>query len=315
MRILVTPTSFQPGHDNPMLERLQEFADELVFNPTGKPLQPEQLLPLLQDCDGYVAGLDFITADVLRQCPRLKVISRYGAGYDRVDVAAAKECGITVTTTPGVNSEAVAELAVGMMLSLARQIPYLDRTTREGKWLRATGTELRGKTVGIVGLGAIGKNVARCCAGIGMKVIAFDSFPNAAYCREHGIGQVELEELLHTADFISLHLPLNDETRHMIDARTIAGMKPGAVVINTSRGAIVDEQAAYEALCSGQLGGLGLDAFEQEPPEASPLFELPNVVLTPHTGAHTREATLGMARLAVENLISVLETGACKYSL
>ena len=148
-----------------------------------------------------------------------------------------------------------------------------------------------------------------------MRVIAFDSFPNAAYCQEHDIGQVELEELLRTADFISLHLPLNDETRHMIDARTIAGMKPGAVVINTSRGAIVDEQAAYEALCSGQLGGLGLDAFEQEPPEASPLFELPNVVLTPHTGAHTREATLGMARLAVENLISVLETGACKYSL
>lgn len=306
MKILVTPTSFQPGKGNPELERLQAFCSDLVFNDTGKPLAGDDLMTRLQGCDGYIAGLDFITGDILRACPDLKVISRYGVGYDRVDRAAAAEAGIIVTNTPGVNAEAVGELAVAMMLSVARRVPYLDGQTRNGAWVRSTGVELRGKTVGILGLGAIGKVVARCCAGLGMTVTAYDPYINEAYCAEHGIESKSLDAVLADSDVISLHLPLTEETNHMIDAAAIAKMRDGAIVINTSRGGIVDEAAAAEALRSGKLGGLGLDAFEQEPPTGSPLFDLPNVVVTPHTGAHTREATENMARMAVDNLIAEL---------
>lgn len=313
MKILVTPTSFQPGKGNPELERLQAFCPDLVFNETGKPLAGEDLIQRLQGCDGYIAGLDFITADVLRACPGLKVISRYGVGYDRVDRAAAAEAGITVTNTPGVNAEAVGELAVALMLSVARRVPYLDRQTREGAWIRSTGMELRGKTVGILGLGAIGKVVARCCAGIGMTVTAYDPYINADYCAEHKIAIKTLEEILTESDVISLHLPLTEETNHMIDGAAIAKMRDGAIVINTSRGGIVDETAAAEALRSDKLGGLGLDAFEQEPPTGSPLFDLLNVVVTPHTGAHTKEATENMARMAVDNLIAELSGRDCGH--
>lgn len=313
MKILVTPTSFQPGKGNPELERLQAFCPDLVFNETAKPLAGEELISRLQGCDGYIAGLDFITADVISACPDLKVISRYGVGYDRVDREAAAHAGVTVTNTPGVNAEAVGELAVTMMLSVARRVPHLDRQTREGAWVRSTGMELCGKTVGILGLGAIGKVVARCCAGLGMQVTAYDPYINEAYCKEHGIAVKTLDDVLAESDVISLHLPLNDETKHMINAEAIAKMRPAVIIINTSRGGIIDEAAAAEALQSGKLGGLGLDAFEQEPPEVSPLFDFPNVVVTPHTGAHTREATENMARMAVDNLIAEMSGRDCGH--
>ena len=306
MKILVTPTSLQPEKGNAALEQLKSFADELVFNPVGRPLTEDELIPLLKDCDGYVAGLDFVTEKVIKACPNLKMISRYGVGYDRVDVNAAKEHGITVTNTPGVNSEAVGELAFALILAVARKIPYLDQDTRKGGWTRSTGFECKGKTICILGLGSIGKVVARCAQGFGM---------NAAYCEENEIENVSFEEGIQKADVISLHLPLMDSTKHLIDGDAIAKMKDGVVIINTSRGGIIDEDAACEALKSGKIGGLGLDAFEQEPPKDSPLFAFDNVVATPHTGAHTAEATNNMAALSVQNLIDVLEGKACKFIL
>lgn len=313
MKILVTPTSMQPGKNSPALQKLADYCDDLVFNSTGKPLEGEALISLLKDCDGYLAGLDSITKEVLESCPDLKAISRYGAGYDRVDIDTAKSLGISVSNTPGANAQAVAELSFGMLLSLARSIPYLHEETRNGKWLRTTGTELFGKTIGIIGLGAIGKRVAKCCEGFNMKVLAYDPYIQEDYCQEHGILSVSLNTLLQESDFITLHLPLNESTYHMIDADSINIMKPSAVLVNASRGGIVDEAAAYEALSSGKLGGLGLDAFEKEPPEASPLFTLPNVIATPHAGAHTKEATQAMADMAVDNLILMLNGGECKY--
>ena len=311
MKILVTPTSFQPGSENPALEALRAAYPELVFNPCKRPLTEDELLPLLQDCDSYIAGLDFVTEKVLRACKKLKVISRYGVGYDRVDVAAAKALGIAVTNTPGVNSEAVAELTMGLILSLVRRIPYLDRQTKSSQWLRSTGTELAGKTLGIVGLGAIGKLVARCAKGFDMNVIAYDPYIQEGYCAAHGIGIRTLDALLCEANVITLHLPLNNQTHHIIGQAAIAQMQPGTILVNASRGALIDEDAAYDALCSGQLGGLGLDAFEREPPTGSKLLTLDSVVATPHTGAHTAEATAKMAATSVENLIAVLEGRPC----
>lgn len=313
MKILVTPTSLQPGKKSRELETLKQFSEDLVFNPTGRPLTEDELIPLLQDCDGYVAGLDFITEKVIESCPKLKVISRYGVGYDRVDVAAATKHGVAVTNTPGVNSEAVGELAFALILAVARKIPYLNQDTRNGGWMRSTGFECLGKKICILGLGSIGKVVARCAQGFGMEVCAYDPYIDEGYCREHNIAAVSLEEGIAQADVISLHLPLMDSTRHLINKETLAGMKDGAVLINTSRGGIIDEAAAYEALKSGKLGGLGLDAFEEEPPKDSPLFEFDNVVVTPHTGAHTKEATQNMAKAAIKNLIDVLNNDECAF--
>lgn len=313
MRILVTPTSLQPGKNSGALEALKQFSENLVFNELGRPLKEDELIPLLKDCDGYIAGLDFITEKVLKSCEKLKVISRYGAGYDRVDIEAAREKGVLVTNTPGVNAEAVGELAFSLILSVARKIPYLNQSTREGQWVRSTGMELKGKTIGIMGLGAIGKVVARCAKGFEMKVIAYDPFINEDYCASHQIGVCTFEEVIEQADVISLHLPLNDSTKHLIGEEAIGRMKPGAILINTSRGGIIDEDAAYQALKSGKLGGLGLDAFEVEPPAGSLLFEFDNVVVTPHTGAHTREATDNMANASIRNLIDVLSGKECPY--
>ena len=320
MKILVTPTSMQPDKDSKALETLQAFSKELVFdslelvfNSLKRPLTEEELIPLLKDCDGHLAGLDFVTAKVIASCPRLKVISRYGAGYDRVDIQAAKEAKIAVTNTPGVNAQAVGELAFGLILSLARRIPYLNQQTRQGEWVHSIGMELKGKTLGILGLGAIGKVVARCGQGFGMHIITYDPFVDKEYCKEHQIEIGSAEDVIKRGQVISLHLPLNDETRDYINAKSISQMQNGAIVINTSRGGLVNEQDAYEALRSGRLGGLGLDAFAVEPPKSSPLFELDNVVVTPHTGAHTKEATENMGELAVKNLIQILTGEECPY--
>ncbi|MGM9522420.1 MAG: phosphoglycerate dehydrogenase [Oscillospiraceae bacterium] len=313
MKILVTPTSMQPGKPSAAMDKLKAFTGDLVFNPKGKPLTEDELIPLLADCDGYIAGLDQVTEKVLKACPKLKVVSRYGVGYDAVDVKAANELGITVTNTPGANSQGVAELAFALIISLARRIPMLDRKTKEGGWVRSTGIELHGKTIGIVGLGAIGRALANCCTGFGMNIIAYDPYINETYCKDHNIAVKTLDEVLTQSDIISLHLPLTDETRHMINAETIAKMKKGAIVVNASRGAIVDEEAAYEALVSGQLGGLGLDAFEVEPPVGNKLMELDSVCATPHTGAHTYEAVENMQNMAVDNAIAILTGKECKF--
>lgn len=313
MKILVTPTSLQPGKNEQMLERLRAFSNDLIFNTSGRPLTEEELIPLLHDCDGYIAGLDFVTEKVIKSCPRLKVISRYGAGYDRVDIDTAKKMGIPVTNTPGVNAQAVGELAFALILSLARKIPYLDAKTRKGEWIRSTGVELKGKTLGIIGLGAVGKVVAMCGQGFHMNIISYDPYIDTTYCKKHKIEIYSFEDVIQHADVLSLHLPLNKQTRHIISKEVISKMKPEAILVNTSRGGIIDEDAAFEALQSGHLGGLGLDAFEVEPPKNSPLFELDNVVVTPHTGAHTQEAAMNMAGSAIQNLIDVLSGKDCPY--
>lgn len=313
MKILVTPTSLQPGKNSRMLSELEKFSKDLVFNPADRPLTEDELIPLLRDCDGYIAGLDFITEKVLNSCPKLKAISRYGAGCDRVDIKVATANNIAVTNTPGVNAQAVGELSFALALSVARKIPYLDRMTRDGKWVRSMGIELAGKTMGIIGLGAIGKVVAKCAQGFSMKVISYDSYTDKSYCEENNIIVATFEEVIRESDVISLHLPLNSDTKHLIDREAIRQMKNSAIIINTSRGGIIDEEAAYEALSKGMLGGMGVDVFEKEPPENSKLLKLDNVVATPHTGAHTKEAADNMAGFSIRNLVEVLLDKECEF--
>lgn len=313
MKILVTPTSMKPG--DPRLKRLEDAANELVFNPTGKPLSEDALIGLLEGCEGYLAGLDQVTERVLRSCPGLKAISRYGVGYDRVDVKSADALGIPVAVTPGANAEAVGELSFAMMMSLARHIPELDASTKNGGWKHSAGMELYGKTLAIIGLGAIGKVVARCAGGLCMKVIAYDPYIDLGYCEKNGIESVSYQEAVSRADFISLHLPLLDSTRHIVNEQTIQWMKNGVILLNCSRGGLLDEEAVCRAMESGKIAGLGVDAFEIEPPGDSPLFHFPNVIATPHTGAHTKEASDNMAGMAVENLLDLLGGKECRFAV
>ncbi|WRS28554.1 phosphoglycerate dehydrogenase [Oscillospiraceae bacterium MB08-C2-2] len=313
MKVLCTPSSFKSKEEIPALTALKEFADEIVINPQHRPLEEDELIELLQDCDGMVAGIDFITTRVLNACPKLKVVSRYGVGYDRVDIAAAKENGIVVTNTPGANAMAVADLAIGLLLAVAREIPRLDKGMKEDKWLKSDGVEIYEKTIGILGLGAIGKGVAKRAQGFSMKVLAYDPFMNMEYAKSNNITPVSLDELLEQSDFISLHLPATPETFNLLDKAAMSKMKKGAIIINTARGGIIDDGAAYELLKSGHLGGMGIDAFVDEPPKHIPLFDLDNVVLTPHTAAHTAEAMNNMANMSVQNLIDVLSGKECPF--
>jgi len=297
------------------MEELASFAQNLVFNPTGKPLGERDLIRLLDGCDGCIAGVDHFTANVMENSPCLKVISRYGTGVDGVDLAAAKERNIVVCNTPGANAQAVADMTFGLLLSLTRSIPALDRRTRDGQWPRASRVELYGKTFGILGLGAVGKAVAKRAAGFSMKVIACSPRINKEYAERNGIVEVDFGTLIRESDFLSLNLPLKEQTRHIISASAMKAMKKGVFIINTSRGGVVDEAAAQVLLREGHLGGLGIDVFEDEPAVDSPFFEFENVVVTPHTAAHTVEAVQIMAAMSVRNLIDVLSGKSCKYTV
>ncbi|MDD2393348.1 MAG: phosphoglycerate dehydrogenase [Eubacteriales bacterium] len=314
MKILVTATSFMDQDNTGSIETLKGFADELVLNPFKRPMTAGELVGICEGCYGIIAGLDHYDSSFFEAAPEsLKVISRYGVGYDRVDIAAARKRNITVTNTPGVNSESVADLTFGLMLAVARHIPQADREIREGAWPRFGGVELFGKSLGILGLGSIGKAVALRAGGFSMKVSAYDPYIDVRFAEEHGIRICSFDEIIAGGDFISVHLPLNGSTSGLIGSEAIAGMKSDAIVINTARGGIVDEKAMYEALTTGRIRGYGADAFDKEPPVNEPLLTLPNVVATPHSGSHTREAKQKMAALSVRNLIEVLSGRECDH--
>lgn len=314
MKVLVTPTSFQRSERSAAYVKLLAGCREIVWNPCRRPLAASELPALLDGVDGWIAGLDSIDASVIHAAPAsLKVISRYGVGVERVDLKAAGERGIVVTNTPGANTEAVADLTFGLMLSVARQIPRLNSEVRAGGWPRFTGVELFGKTLGLIGFGAIGKSVARRAAGFSMKVMAHDPWKTPDDCRREGVLPVDLDTVVSQSDILSLHLPRTPQTENLLDSDRVAYMKPGAILINTSRGGLVDELALMKALEEGRLFGVGLDAFAVEPPGEHPLLRLPQVVATPHAGAHTREAAEKMAELAVDNLLAVLTGQPCLH--
>jgi len=305
-RVLVTATSY--GANDPALKSvLEREVGEVVYNPTGKPYPPQELARLISGFDGCIAGLDRFDRAVIEAADRLRVIARYGVGVDNVDLAAARERGILVTNTPGANSDSVAELAVGLMLALARSIPRADRATRAGEWPRMHGLSISGKVVGLVGFGAIGRLVAAKLSGFGCNLLAYDPYAAPEAAALAGVRLVVLDELVAGADFVSLHCPLTEQTRGLVSAEIIAKMKPGAFLVNTARGELVDEAALLEGLVSGKLRGAALDVFAQQPPDAgNPLLALPQVIATPHMGAHADSATNGMGWGALQNCLAVL---------
>ena len=241
-KVLVTPTSY--GVNDPTLRKqLEAMVGEVIYNTSGKPLTSSQLAEMIPGVDGYIAGLDTIDRNALAAADRLRVIARYGVGVDAVDLEAAEEKGIVVTNTPSANSSSVAELTVGLMISLLRNIPAAAQATNSGEWPRMRGLSLEGKTIGLVGFGAIGKHVAQRLSGFGCRVVAFDPVATEEQAAALGVALLSLGEVIRTADLLSLHCPVTEETRGMVDAGFLEKMKPGSYLINTARGELVDEEA------------------------------------------------------------------------
>ncbi len=301
-RVLVTPTSYGK-HDARLKTELEAAVGTVIYSPHPRPLTSDEIRELLVDCDGFIAGLDVIDAAALAGANRLKVIARYGVGVEKVDLDAARAQGIRVTNTPGANASAVAELTIGLLLALARQIPLAVQSTRTGGWLRLSGLSLEDKVVGLFGLGAVGREVAKRLAGFGCTLIAYDPFVTSA---DH-VRLVSREELIAQSDFLSLHLPVTPETRGMVNSTFLAAMKPGSYLINTARGELIDDDALGAAITSKHIAGAALDCFSVEPPSAdSPLLALPQVIVTPHAGAHTDGAINAMGWGALRNCLAVL---------
>jgi D-3-phosphoglycerate dehydrogenase len=273
-------------------------------------IKPQELISSVKDYDVIIVrSRTKITKDVIDAATNAKIIARVGVGLDNVDTKAAEAKKIRVINAPEAASIAVAELAIGLMISLARSIPRADSETKKGSWIKKDlmGTQLSGKYLGIVGVGNIGRNIGRMAKALRMNLIGYDPYPiNREYISETGMVVTDLDTLLESSDFVTCHVPATAETIHMFNAERLARMKPTAYLVNTSRGEIIDERALYEVLKTGKLAGAALDVFEIEPPTNKDLLSLPNLVCTPHVGAQTREAQELASTVIAEKVIQIL---------
>lgn len=305
-RVLITSTSF--GKTNPLpFDKLKQYGCEIIENPYKRPLKEKELLSLLENVDGVIAGLDEYTEKVIANTKRLKVISRYGVGLDNVDMDAARANGVIVTTVPGTNAEAVADLTIGLMINIARKISLADRSLKQGKWEKIFGHSVYGKTLGIIGYGRIGKAVRDRATGFQMRVLVHDPVKESEISETKGIEYKEIEDLLKEGDFITLHATLSEESNMMIGYNELSLMKPTAYLINTARGGLIDEKDLCRALEEGLIAGAALDCYLDEPPIENPLLFLQNIITTPHIGSYSYESVLEMGLCSVDNLIKALE--------
>ncbi len=301
-RVLITARSFGAANDD-ALTLLTEQGYEV------ERVAEADLAAKISEADAVIAGLESYDKDLLARADKLKVISRYGVGFDAVDLEAATVKGIAVTNTPGANNESVADLAFALVMAVARNVVFMHQSAAYGAPVRPIGIEVVGKTIAVVGTGAIGKGFARRWRGFNARVLAFDLFPDEEFARENAVTYVELDELLEQADVISLHLPLNEHTHHLIDENKLALMKPTAVLINTARGELVDNRALFRALKEGRLWGAGLDVVEGEDEVVAAMSSLRNCIMTPHAGGATLEASHRMSIGAARNVIDIVEKG------
>lgn len=306
-RVLVTCPQMQRSMDRYMnefaLAGIQVDMPELV-----QQLSEDELIEIIGDYDGMIAGDDPVTARVLASAGKLRIISKWGVGIDNIDVAAAVQSGIKVTNTPGTFGGEVADVTVGYLIMLARQLHTTDRLVRAGTWPKIQGNSLAGKTLGVIGLGSIGYAVARRALAMDMYVHGHDVMdPACLRAADIGVQIREVEQIFARADYIALCCPLTEETRHIVNEKSIAAMKPAVSIINTARGPLIDEAALIEALRSGHVASAALDVFEVEPlPAESPLRNLDQVILGAHNSSNTLEGTLRVNRLAMKNLFEGL---------
>lgn len=304
MRILVTPRSMTAAGLSAVsaLEPLVERGWELVSSPAGRLPTEDELVALLPGVDGWLAGVEKVSARAIASADRLRVISRNGVGADAVDVAAAEAAGVTVALARGANSRGVAELALALTLSCLRDLPRSNTAMHDGGWERSLGREMPDITLGLVGFGAIGRLVGRFAAALDARVLAYDPFTPV-----DGAEPATLEQIFASADVISLHSPPPADGSALVTRELLATVRPGAVLVNTARSALVDDVAVLEALDSGRLSAYAVDAFDTEPPELTPLLRHSRTVMTPHLGGYTGASTRRATEQSVANLIATLE--------
>jgi D-3-phosphoglycerate dehydrogenase len=310
-KILITPRSLtRDGH--PALEKLCEVGHQLVFCRAGVQPDEEELLSLVPGCLAYLAGVEKIGARVLEAARQLVVISRNGIGIENIDLEAAKRLNIRIETTPGANARGVAELTIGLLFALIRSIPNNDRNLKSGQWQRRRGIEVEGRTIGVVGCGNIGKTVSQLALCLGMDVLAYDVYPDRSFAPGERFRYTALGELLHQADFVTLHCPPPEKGEPVINRNRLKVMKKGVFLINTARAGLVEEQALFEAIETGRVAGYATDVFETEPPRLNPLLQHDRVLITPHQGGYTEESMSRAVHGAVDNILHVLNKESSK---
>lgn len=307
MKVLVTATNYT-RYCHAGKQILEKAGCEIVENPYGRPYTFDELKYIVGDIDGVIVGVDKWSEELIKLASKLKIMARFGVGVDNIDLKAAKEHGIVVCNSPGINSSAVAEHTITMILCLMREVPRLNATIRMGQWLRPMFHEFKSRTVGFLGFGAIARSTAARLQSFHPRMIAYDKFPNREEALKLGVVFMPLEEVLKNADIISIHLPATEETKYFINQETISFMKNGVLIVNTARGSIVNEIDIAEAMRSGKVGGFGTDVFENEPIDLKePLLGFDNYIATPHVAAETYENCETTSIITAEALPAVFK--------
>lgn len=306
-RILVTPRSLT-GSNHPALARFERDGYQVVRCTPGKQPDEGELLRLLPGCIGYLAGVEPVGRRVLESAKGLKAVSRNGTGVNNIDLEAARQMNIAVLRVEGANARGVAELAIGLTLALVRNLPASDQRMKQGVWERRKGIELKGRCMGLIGCGSIGQLVAEMAIALGMEVIGYDPVQNDRLAAKGSFRYGGLDEVLAQSDVLSLHCPPSSDGRPIITRHRIAAMKRGAFLVNTARGELLDDEAVIEALDSGRLAGVAIDAFREEPPGEDPLVRHEKTIAVPHIGAYTEESVNLAVEGAVDNLLNALRS-------
>jgi D-3-phosphoglycerate dehydrogenase len=304
-KVLVTSRSFGQVSDEPV-KILEKNGITIDYKNKSGLMEEEDFLKIIDQYDGIIIGADAFTAKVMAKAAKLKIICKHGVGLDSIDLEAAKNHHIAVTNVPATNSDAVADLTFGLIIDVTRKVSFTATQVKNKHWNKVIGTDVCHKTLGIIGFGAIGQRVAKRAFGFGMKVIVHDSFIKEPPEDFFWVKMVSLDELLCQADIETVHIPLNADTRNLIDDAQLRIMKPGSFIINTARGGIVNEAALYKYLKNGHLGGAGLDVTEQEPPDGNPLLALDNVTLVSHIASYSKEAINKVSIVCAQNIVSML---------
>lgn len=303
-KIYVTPRSVTKNMPS-ALKKLEDAGYELIYAPQGKQPSEKQQLEILSECVAYLAGAEVISRKAMEMAPNLKVISRNGVGIENIDQDAAKDLNIAIKTTPGANAQGVAELAIALMFFAARSIPLANKHMKQGEWKRENAFELRYKTLGLIGCGNIGKRVAKMALGIGMKVLAYDLYPDVTFNPSEQFQFSELSTVIAQSDIISLHCPPSDTP--IIRKEIIDTMKSGVILVNTARAGVVDETVILEALNSSKIMCYATDVYKTEPPEMSALIQHDRCICTPHIGGYTNESINRALEGAVDNILELLD--------
>lgn len=301
-KVLITSRTFGQISEEP-IKILKK--SNIIIDFQNLKYDPVKFMETISEYDAIIIGSHNFTREAMKKASKLKIICKHGVGVDNIDLATARELGICVTNVPGVNANAVADLTFGLILDVARKISYSASEVKKGNWNRIIGTDVCFKTLGIIGLGAIGKNVARRAQSFNMDILAYDPFITEISEELPQVKMMGLDEVIRQSDFLTIHTPLNDNTKHLIGKEQIASMKKGSFLFNTSRGGIVDESALYDSIKNGNLAGAGLDVTEKEPPIGSPLLKLDNVTIVPHIGMYSKEAINKVSVVCANNIVKI----------